>query len=314
MRARSASVYEIISRLPVPQSYVGKFMAVGLIGTHLPLVALAAYLATVSGAPAGEAGAILLVTLAGSCAGAGFTVVLTRGLLGPVARAARELQEYLNTRRLPEELPDAPARFTDLGACLLRAVRYAMYQLDQLSRAQDAGVQTDPLTGVYNRDAGAQRLREELARSRRGGGEFVLAVVDLDRFEALTGRFGHAFGDVCMQAVAAALTTSLRHGDWVARRNSRQFILGLAGAGERTLLPVIGRVYRALGESPVPTPDGRGRLRLSISVGMAQMEPDDDSGALAARAEHALYRAKCRGRDTAVYHSPEIDVTQSVAA
>lgn len=312
MRVSSTAVYETLSRLPVPQSYFGKVVAVAAVGTQLPLVAVAGYLAA-AGPPAVAPGPVLLVTLAATLAGAALTIALLRGLVAPVARAANELQAYLNTGELPTTPDERPARTTDLAGLLLRGVRYAAARLDELARAREAAPDIDAVTGVYNRAAGRQRLEEEIARVKREGGDFALGLVDLDRFEALSARHGHAFTDRCLRRLAEALTGTLRRSDWIARCDNRQFLVGLAGTGEATLVSALGRAYRALEAAPVPTPDGS-PLPLSISVGLAQMRPADDAAALVDRAEHGLYVAKRRGRNTVVYVSPDMDITQDLAA
>jgi diguanylate cyclase (GGDEF)-like protein/PAS domain S-box-containing protein len=60
----------------------------------------------------------------------------------------------------------------------------------------------DPLTGLPNRSALQQRLRELCTRER----PFGLIWLDLDRFTLLNDAYGHATGDAVLRAIAALLT------------------------------------------------------------------------------------------------------------
>jgi len=55
----------------------------------------------------------------------------------------------------------------------------------------------DPLTGVYNRRFGLQRLTEEFGRSIRSGDPLGVLMFDLDHFKAVNDTYGHLIGDGC---------------------------------------------------------------------------------------------------------------------
>ena len=53
----------------------------------------------------------------------------------------------------------------------------------------------DPLTEILNRRAFLEEAEREIARSRRGGQKFALAVFDIDGFKQVNDTYGHPFGD-----------------------------------------------------------------------------------------------------------------------
>lgn len=74
----------------------------------------------------------------------------------------------------------------------------------------------DPLTGLLNRDALADRAREALGRVRPESAPLALLLVDLDDFGAVNERFGRAAGDRVLVAAAATLAAATHPDDCVA--------------------------------------------------------------------------------------------------
>ena len=105
----------------------------------------------------------------------------------------------------------------------------------------------DPLTGAGNRRLLAERLRYELARHRRTGGELALLVLDLDRFKEVNDQLGHPAGDRLLTDVAAALAATVRDGDTVVRHGGDEFCVVAPDAGPADALVLADRIHAALG-------------------------------------------------------------------
>ena len=76
----------------------------------------------------------------------------------------------------------------------------------------------DGLTGLTNRRAFDEALRQEFRRSSADGRRLCLLLIDVDHFKAFNDTYGHPEGDDCLKAVAMVLTTALnRPGDLAAR-------------------------------------------------------------------------------------------------
>ena len=158
----------------------------------------------------------------------------------------------------------------------------------------------DPLTGIYNRRFGMQRLHEEFARAVRGNEPLGLLIFDLDHFKNVNDTYGHLVGDRVLQAVVGASRRVLREGDVVARYGGEEFMVVLPGAGRTDAQSMAERIRRAVAATFV---DDEGvRIAVTVSVGGATLSgtslsaPDD----LMRNADAALYSAKAAGRDRAV--------------
>jgi two-component system cell cycle response regulator len=166
-----------------------------------------------------------------------------------------------------------------------------------LGRQADALVElsrTDPLTGLSNPRAFAERLEEETARVARYGEPLSLLVLDVDRLKAINDRGGHGAGDLALQAVARALHSGARQTDLAARLGGDEFAL----IAPSTPPPAA----TALGERIQSLLAGEGVNGLSVSLGVATMEQgrSADSGVLREAADAALYEAKRQGRNRVV--------------
>src|SRR5215203_3489918 len=155
---------------------------------------------------------------------------------------------------------------------------------------------TDHLTDLPNRREGEDRLANDIARARHGGGHLTVAVVDLDDFKTINDTHGHHAGDVCIRHVADVIGRSVREGDWLCRWGGDEFVLALWDESVfASPEAVLGRINAELRRSPVRLSGGE-ELVLSISVGAHRYAGEDDLRELLAKADGAMYQAKREGR------------------
>jgi diguanylate cyclase (GGDEF)-like protein len=162
--------------------------------------------------------------------------------------------------------------------------------VEQLARLSLA----DPLTGLGNRRAFDDALREELARTTRSGTPLGLVMLDVDHFKDFNDQHGHQAGDEALVVVAEALRGAARTEDRACRIGGEEFALLLPGAGEGAAAAVAERVRAAVAA------DTRPAARLTVSLGVAAAGPGSTAGGLVQQADLRLYAAKEGGRDRVV--------------
>ncbi|HEU4975964.1 MAG TPA: diguanylate cyclase [Baekduia sp.] len=154
--------------------------------------------------------------------------------------------------------------------------------------------ETDALTGLANRRAIGDRLRQLGAHANRTGEPLTVMSIDLDHFKDINDRFGHDMGDTVLAQVAAALTASVRGSDLVGRLGGEEFVV-IAPAtdldGARTLAD---NLRTTLQREHVAGLD----RSITASIGVA-VRPDHGlaAEALLRASDRALYVAKAAGRN-----------------
>src|SRR5215213_11523321 len=94
-------LYRALSRAPFPKSYLGKVFLAAFWGTHVPLLALLAYLARFRRFGMRASLRILSVTVPATLGGTAATLWAIHALSAPVSLASTALRHYLNSGELP---------------------------------------------------------------------------------------------------------------------------------------------------------------------------------------------------------------------
>jgi diguanylate cyclase (GGDEF)-like protein len=208
---------------------------------------------------------------------------------------------FLRTVEGDPPLGDADLRFaSSVVESAVSAIEKA-FDLEEAMRREEAMrhlVETDPLTGLYNRRALDEKLKQEIDRAARYGTVLTCVMVDIDYFKALNDAHGHPVGDRVLTQFAELLRREQRAVDVVARYGGEEFVVLLPETGpsgarlfaERILRRVSASAFGETGGAPIP---------LTISLGLATF-PDEraqDGDALLRLADRNLLRAKSDGRN-----------------
>ena len=151
----------------------------------------------------------------------------------------------------------------------------------------------DALTGLINRHAFEEKLRESLSRARRGESG-VLLFMDLDGFKKVNDTEGHEAGDRLLVLVGDRLRETLRPEDTIARLGGDEFAIIVPGCGDGNAVSFLcERIIEAVTK---PVVVERMEHSIGASIG-AVLYPDDGSQMeeLVMKADSAMYRAKESG-------------------
>jgi len=159
-------------------------------------------------------------------------------------------------------------------------------------------VMTDALTGIPNRRAFDQALRNEVRRCTRSAVPVSVLMVDVDSFKQFNDTFGHLVGDDALCAIGRALQGQVvRAGDMLARFGGEEFSVVLPGTDRQGAMAVADRLVEAVGNTHVRQ---AADWQLTVSVGTATWNPGDAPLRpvdLMTRADRALYVAKAAGKN-----------------
>jgi len=151
----------------------------------------------------------------------------------------------------------------------------------------------DPLTGLLNRRAFEDRLKESLARSHRDE-TGVLLFIDLDGFKKVNDTEGHEAGDRLLVLVAERLRAAVRPEDIIARLGGDEFaIIAPGSATEGSIAAICERIVSSVGG---PVVVDRMEHTVGTSIGVARYPLDGkDLDEIVMKADSAMYRAKQKG-------------------
>lgn len=177
----------------------------------------------------------------------------------------------------------------------LARTRQAVSQQSQKFEQAHEEARVDALTGLANRRAFDEQIRQFHSSFSDGDKPYVVAILDVDHFKLFNDEHGHATGDKVLEFVGKVLRGTQRGTDHVARFGGEEFAIILpALSGERGK-SVIDR-HRAKIEKSSLLISGE-NLHITVSAGVAEVRPDDTIETVLARADAALYAAKAAGRN-----------------
>ncbi|CCH50049.1 putative Diguanylate cyclase [Pseudodesulfovibrio piezophilus C1TLV30] len=185
-------------------------------------------------------------------------------------------------------------------------------QLAQAERRISRLTVTDELTGLINRHAFFDRLREEVDRDARYGTNLSLIFIDIDNLSALNEIHGHPAGDTALTEVARLLSANIRTSDIIARYGGEEFAIILPSQGTEDAA-IAAEKLRNVVEVNDLAMEGP-RLNVTISAGVAsvgELEPHNGStkNILIQAAWYALKQAKESGKNTVKVYTPRTEST-----
>lgn len=107
-------------------------------------------------------------------------------------------------------------------------LRSIVRDVDQRARYEEKLIYLayhDALTGLNNRKAFYERLKQALNRAKRYENELALLYIDIDKFKLVNDTYGHEAGDVLLQKVTQRLNNCLRTSDCIARIGGDEFVV-----------------------------------------------------------------------------------------
>jgi len=166
----------------------------------------------------------------------------------------------------------------------------------------------DELTGLPTRRTFVDAARMQLAAASEIA-PLALAVIDVDHFKGVNDTFGHLTGDNVLEVVAQVLGEVVRASDVAGRYAGDEFVILFPGTGALEAQRVCERLREAVAARRIPVRGAEERwVAVSLSIGIAVAPRNGDAfEELFASADHALYEAKRRGRNTVAVASREGD-------
>jgi diguanylate cyclase (GGDEF)-like protein/PAS domain S-box-containing protein len=187
-----------------------------------------------------------------------------------------------------EQLDAIPAAFSATSLAAADSVRESARRAFEMERL----AYRDPLTGLFNRRAFDDRIAAITDHELLHG---ALLMIDVDNLKSINDTYGHEIGDHTLVAVARAILTAIRAGEFAARIGGDEFVVLLPTTTGTNADRVAKRITTAVKSSTTSPP-------VTVSVGIAEVACNPR---LASRsADRALYLAKQSGGDMVTHAEP----------
>jgi len=200
------------------------------------------------------------------------------------------------------------ARVPSVAIQIIENLSLRIGRSEELIRDLSDTAMRDVLTGILNRRAYEERLKEEVERSLRYSEHFSLIIADLDHFKTINDTYGHSTGDIVLHWVGRLLTEHTRSPDTPFRIGGEEFAVLAPATNLEVAHHIAQRLVDIVAEARPPLDF---ELKVAMSAGFACCPVNGSSASgLFSQADTALLQAKTEGRNR-VCGPPAQAVTQT---
>ncbi len=168
------------------------------------------------------------------------------------------------------------------------AIRQQSDALETLTQAR-----SDPHTGVGNGRALEEKIGVLLTSASRGGAEFSIALVSIDRRSLDAADESEQNTKAQLPELARLIQSCMRDNDYVARYGDDEFVVVLPQTKPVGACVFGERLRQAVVE----------RMAATVSCGVAEYQAGDDGKSLLGRADSAFYSARAAGGNRQFVHT-----------
>lgn len=164
----------------------------------------------------------------------------------------------------------------------------------------------DALTSLYNRQFFVQSVPRLVRQMNREKAELSVLMIDIDDFKKYNDTYGHLKGDEVIRLVAGAIAKGAqRPMDLLFRFGGEEFVVLLPKVSLAKAKIVANRISSAVRELLIKNAKSSyGRVTVSIGAATSQRGSGINFIEVLKKADKAMYKAKCAGKNMLVASIP----------
>ncbi|MEG4985653.1 EAL domain-containing protein [Microcoleus sp. BR0-C5] len=274
-------------------------MLVAFLGTHVPLLTLMVWFLTSNAYSVETSVRVLVIALLATLAGTGATLYTLRHLLVPIILTSEALQNYFDTRTLP----NLPTEFTDEVGTLMANSSQTLYKLDELIHYI---THYDELTGLPNRDLFCDRVNQ--TRSQNHSSLVAVLVLGIDDFTGIRHALEPGICDLLIRAVSQRVVQCMDGSDVLARLGDGEFAIARSELPSLESVVKLSQLLLSTLTKPFSIKGHPIHITASLGITLNHLENTNSVEKLLQQADFALHQAKQQGRSHYQFYSPEMNV------
>ncbi len=282
------------------RSYIAKIMLVAFLGTHIPLLTLLFSFIISNALSLATTIHILVIALVATLAGTAATLYALHHLLAPVILTSAALQNYLNTKTLPE----LPMGFADEAGTLMADTSQTLHELDKLIHYIS---NYDEVTGLPNQELFRNQLHQNFSQTNKDQPFLGLLLLGIDDFSTMSQGLDRETLRLFLRAFAQRLKACLGPTHSFARVSTDEFAIAITEI--KTFESVINLAQLLLSTQSKSFSVEGTLIRPTASIGIVinSLKNAQDVDQLLQQAQFGLQQAKQRGRKQYQFYSPEMN-------
>lgn len=240
------------------------------------------------------------------------SILVARKLTHPVRQLTRFAKEMAAGEYLPQSFAKESSEIGELAQAFEEMANNLSVTMADLKKAKiDADnanqnlqetmrelehmVDTDRLTGTWNRRYFDSMIERELRRTERYGLPLSLMIFDIDHFKKVNDTYGHDVGDQVLIGITERVRSQIRLSDALIRWGGEEFILVTSSTTLSGATALAEKIRICISSTEFPTVG-----TVTISIGVAQFHPGESKREWITRADKLLYAAKHNGRNRVI--------------
>jgi diguanylate cyclase (GGDEF)-like protein/PAS domain S-box-containing protein len=160
----------------------------------------------------------------------------------------------------------------------------------------------DPLTGIYNRRGGKQKVEERFDSAKGKDTQYAIMMIDLDNFKPVNDKYGHDVGDAVLKNISKRIKTVIRNDDITIRWGGDEFLVVIKQESNDNNVQLITEKLLTVIASPINL-ENEITITVGASIGVA-IYPSHGANLdeLVQNADNAMYEVKSNNKhDFAVF-------------
>ncbi|WP_061310836.1 GGDEF domain-containing protein [Clostridium botulinum] len=106
----------------------------------------------------------------------------------------------------------------------------------------------DPVTSVFNRKLGLEKLHREIKLAKINKGNLIITFADVNNLKYINDNYGHDAGDYVLETLCSIIKNNMRKRDFIFRYGGDEFIIVFLKSNMDDANKILSRIQKEIDE------------------------------------------------------------------